>query len=190
MTIGMYQASVPVFQRLLKALDAILDKAVANATERKIDPTVLVAARLAPDMYPLSRQVQIATDHAKGCSARLAGLPVPSFEDSEKTFPELKARIAKTLEFIATVKPEQIDGSEARDIYLEARPARALLQGAGLPGVRRSAELLFPHIDRLQHPAPQRRPDRQARLPGCGLIAHARTAPRQSPKRHKSGAGS
>ena len=72
---------MPVFQRLLKALDAILDKAMANATERKIDPAVLVAARLAPDMYPLSRQVRIATDHAKGCSARLAGLPVPSFED-------------------------------------------------------------------------------------------------------------
>ncbi len=129
MTIGMYQASVPVFQRLLKALDAILDKAVANATERKIDPTVLVAARLAPDMYPLSRQVQIATDHAKGCSARLAGLPVPSFEDSEKTFPELKARIAKTLQFIATVKPEQIDGSEARDITLKLGPRELSFKG-------------------------------------------------------------
>jgi len=129
MTIGMYQASVPVFQRLLKALDAILDKAVANATERKIDPAVLVAARLAPDMYPLSRQVQIATDHAKGCSARLAGLPVPSFEDSEKTFPELKARIAKTLEFIATVKPEQVDGSETRDITLKLGPRELSFKG-------------------------------------------------------------
>ncbi len=104
MTISMYQASVPVFQRMLKALDAILDKAVANATERKIDPAVLVAARLAPDMYPLARQVQIASDHAKGCSARLAGVPVPSFEDTEKTFPDLKARIAKTLDFIATTE--------------------------------------------------------------------------------------
>src|SRR5262245_49314359 len=106
MPLSMYQASVPVFQRTLGALDKILDKAAAYAEERKIDPAVLVGARLYPDMFPLSRQVQIATDAAKGAAARLAGLPVPSFEDTEKTFPELKARIAKTLSFIATVKPD------------------------------------------------------------------------------------
>jgi uncharacterized protein len=120
MPLSMYQASVPVFQRTLGALDKILDKAAAYAEERKIDPAVLVGARLYPDMFPLSRQVQIATDAAKGAAARLAGLPVPSFEDTEKTFPELKARIAKTLSFIATVKPDQIDGSEGRDITLSA----------------------------------------------------------------------
>ncbi len=129
MTLSMYQASVPVFQRTLTALDAILDKAAAYAEARKIDPAVLVAARLAPDMYPLSRQVQIATDHAKGCSARLAGMPVPSFEDNEKTFPELKARIAKTLAFIATVKPEQVDGSEGRDITLKLGPRELHFKG-------------------------------------------------------------
>jgi hypothetical protein len=129
MTISMYQASVPVFQRMLTALDAILDKAAADGEKRKIDPAVLVAARLAPDMYPLSRQAQIATDHAKGCSARLAGLPVPSFEDTEKTFPELKARIAKTLDFIAGVKPEQIDGSETRDISLKLGPRELHFKG-------------------------------------------------------------
>jgi uncharacterized protein len=129
MTISMYQASVPVFQRTLGALDKILDKAAAYAEERKIDPAVLVGARLYPDMFPLSRQVQIATDHAKGASARLAGLPVPSFEDAEKSFPELKARIAKTLAFIATVKPEQIDGSEGRDITLKAGPRELSFKG-------------------------------------------------------------
>jgi uncharacterized protein len=129
MPISMYQASVPVFQRTLGALDKILDKAAAYAEERKIDPAVLVGARLYPDMFPLSRQVQIATDHAKGASARLAGLPVPSFEDAEKSFPELKARIAKTLAFIATVKPEQIDGSEGRDITLKAGPRELSFKG-------------------------------------------------------------
>ena len=120
MPLSMYQASVPVFQRTLGALDKILDKSAAYAEERKIDPAVLIGARLYPDMFPLSRQVQIATDQAKGAPARLAGLPVPSFEDTEKTFPELKARIAKTLSFIATVSPGQIDGSEGRDITLKA----------------------------------------------------------------------
>jgi hypothetical protein len=129
MPLSMYQASVPVFQRTLGALDKVLDKAAAYAEERKIDPAVLVGARLYPDMFPMSRQVQIATDHAKGASARLAGVPVPSFEDAEKTFPELKARIAKVLAFIATVKPEQIDGSEGRDITLKAGPRELSFKG-------------------------------------------------------------
>jgi hypothetical protein len=122
MTISMYQALVPGLQRALGALDAILDKAAASAEERKIDPAVLVSARLAPDMHPLSRQVQLLTDTAKGAVARLAGLPVPSFADTETTFPELKGRIAKTLDFIASVRPDAIDGSEARAITLKAGP--------------------------------------------------------------------
>jgi uncharacterized protein len=120
MSITMYQASVPAFQRALKTLDAIIDKAAAYAEERKIDPAALTSARLYPDMHPLNRQVHLLSDAAKGACARLAGLPVPSFEDTETTFPELKARIAKTLDFIATVKPEQIDGSEGRVITLKA----------------------------------------------------------------------
>jgi uncharacterized protein len=129
MTITMYQASVPVFERMLKALDGVLDKAAAYAAERKIDPTVLLSARLYPDMFALTRQVQIATDHAKGAPARLAGVAVPSFADTEATFPDLKARIAKTLEFIATIKPAQIDGSEARDISLKAGPRELKFKG-------------------------------------------------------------
>ena len=118
MTISMYQASVPVFQPTLKALDAILGKAAAYAEARKIDPATLLNARLYPDMFALTRQVQIATDHAKGAGARLAGVAVPSFPDTEATLPELKERIARTLAFLATLKPGQIDGSEERDITI------------------------------------------------------------------------
>jgi hypothetical protein len=125
----MYQASVPGLQRALQALDAILDKAAAYAEERKIDPAVLTSARLAPDMLPLNRQVHLLSDTAKGACARLAGLPVPSFADTETTFPELKVRIAKTLAFIATVTPDQIDGSEAREIVLKAGPRELSFKG-------------------------------------------------------------
>lgn len=130
MTLSMYQASVPAFQRTLKALDAILDKAVANAAERKFDPDVLIGSRLAPDMFPLSRQIQLTSDHAKGCPARLAGVEVPSFEDSEKTFPELKARIQKTLDFIGSLKPEQINGSEDREIVLKTSRQELKFKGS------------------------------------------------------------
>jgi hypothetical protein len=119
MTISMYSASVPSFERALVALDAILDKAAAWAEERKIDPAVLTAARLAPDMYPLNRQIHLLSDTAKGAAARLAGLPVPGFPDTETTFPELKSRIARTLDFIRSVRPDQIDGSEERQIIVK-----------------------------------------------------------------------
>ena len=129
MSLSMYQASVPVFQRTLGALDKILDKAATYASERGIEPAVLLGARLYPDMFALTRQVQIATDHAKGASARLAGAPVPSFEDNEKTIAELKARIGKTLDFIGTFKAAQIVGSEGRDISLNAGPRELTFKG-------------------------------------------------------------
>lgn len=118
-TISMYRASVPVFTRVLKNLDAILDKAAVYATEKKIDPMVLLNARLAPNMFPLTRQVQIVTDQIKGCISRLAGADIPRYEDTETTFPELKARLEKTLAYISTFKPEQIDGSEDKQISLK-----------------------------------------------------------------------
>jgi hypothetical protein len=121
MHLSMYQASVPVFVRMLDNLSKILDQAARHADERKIDPAVFVNARLAPDMYPLSRQVQIATDMAKGCAARLAGLEVPVYEDNESTFPELQTRIAKTIAFVQSVNAEQIDGSEEKTITLKLR---------------------------------------------------------------------
>src|SRR3954454_16311509 len=100
MTLSMYQASAPRFANTLKNLSAILDKAQAYADAKKIDPAVLTSFRLYPDMLPMSRQVQIATDTAKGAVARLAGVEIPKYEDTEKSFDELKARIAKTIEFI------------------------------------------------------------------------------------------
>ncbi len=119
MTISMYQASVPMIKTLLNALSAVLDKGAAFAEAKKVDPSVLINDRLAPDMFPLSRQVQIATDMARGGVARLAGQEMPSMPDEEKTFDELKARIAKTLAFIDGIKPAQIDGTEDRDITLK-----------------------------------------------------------------------
>jgi hypothetical protein len=119
MNISMYQASAPRFVNTLKNLSAILDKAQAYADTKKIDPTVLTTYRRYPDMFTMARQVQVACDTAKGAVARLAGVEVPKHEDTERTFAELKARIAKTIEFIDTIKPAQIDGSEDKDITLK-----------------------------------------------------------------------
>jgi hypothetical protein len=119
MSLSMYQASIPVFIRQLGNLSKILDKASAHAESRKIDPAVFINARLAPDMYPLSRQVQIISDVVKGCAARLAGIEVPGYEDNETTFPDLQARIARTVDFLESVSATQIDGSEERTVTLK-----------------------------------------------------------------------
>ena len=119
MTISMYQASAPRFVHTLGNLSAILDKAQAHADAKKLDPLVFTAYRLYPDMLPLTRQVQIACDAAKGAVARLAGADIPKHEDVEQTFAELKARIAKTVDFIKTFKPAQIDGTEEKEIVLK-----------------------------------------------------------------------
>lgn len=119
MNISMYQASAPRFVSMLNNLAGILHKAAAHAEAKKIDPQVLIDSRLYPDMFPLGRQVQIACDNAKGAVARLAGVEIPKYEDTEKTFDELQARIAKTVEFVNRFKPAQLDGSEDRDIQLK-----------------------------------------------------------------------
>lgn len=121
MSLSMYQASVPVFIRALTNLSAILKKGDAYAQAKKVEPAVLVNARLFPDMFALVRQVQIASDTAKGCAARLAGQEPPSFADQEQTFAELYARLDKTIAFLKTLKPAQIDGSEERAIELKMR---------------------------------------------------------------------
>ena len=121
MKISMYEASAPRFTHTLKSLAAILGKAQAHCEAKKIDPQVLVSARLYPDMFALARQVQIACDSAKGAVARLAGVEIPKHEDTEANFAELQARIQKTLDFIAALKPAQIDGSEDKDIVLKLR---------------------------------------------------------------------
>ena len=119
MTISMYSASVPYFIRMLGNLKAILEKGAAHAAARKFDPVVLFNSRLAPDMLPLVRQVQIASDNAKGCPARLAGIDPPKFEDNETTYAQLIERVDKTLAFLKSLKPSQVDGSEGRDIVLK-----------------------------------------------------------------------
>ncbi|HEY6721225.1 MAG TPA: DUF1993 family protein [Burkholderiales bacterium] len=119
MNISMYQASTPRFVNTLKNLSAILDKAQAHAETKKIEPAVLINSRLYPDMFALARQVQIACDTAKGAAARLAGVEVPKHEDTEQTVAELKDRIAKTIAFVETLKPAQIDGSEEKNIHLK-----------------------------------------------------------------------
>jgi uncharacterized protein len=118
MSLSMYDACVPVLVRGLTNLSAILEKGAASGEARKIDPAVLIGSRLAPDMHPLSRQVQIASDSAKGAAARLSGTESPSWPDTETTFPELQARIKKTIDYLQAFKPEQFEGAEARTITL------------------------------------------------------------------------
>ncbi len=118
MALSMYQASIPVFVRNLNNLSTILDKAVAHADAKKIDHAALLHFRLFPDMLNFIKQIQIATDFAKGAAARLAGVEVPKYEDTETSFADLKARIEKTMAFIKSFTPAQIDGSEEREINL------------------------------------------------------------------------
>ncbi|MCG8907296.1 MULTISPECIES: DUF1993 domain-containing protein [Pseudomonas] len=130
MSFSIYQASVPVFIRMLGNLSAILAKAAEHAQAKSIEPSVLINARLAPDMFPLARQVQIASDSAKGAGARLAGVEVPSYVDDETTFDELQARIARTVEFLRTLKPEQFEGAEDRTIELKLRAREVSFKGS------------------------------------------------------------
>jgi uncharacterized protein len=119
MNISMYQASAPRFANILRNLSAILDKAQAHCEAKKIEPPALAGMRLIADMFPLARQVQIACDTAKGAVARLAGAEIPKHEDTEQTFAELKQRIAKTIDFILSVKPDRIDGSDDKQVQLK-----------------------------------------------------------------------
>jgi hypothetical protein len=129
MQITMYQASVPRFIHMLGNLNAILAQAQAHAQARKIDESAFTGFRLAPDMLPFTRQVMIATDTAKGCAARLAGVTSPVYEDTEKTLDELQARVAKTIAYLQTFKPEQIDGSEEKEVTLKRRDGEERYQG-------------------------------------------------------------
>lgn len=117
---AIYRATVPVFTKLLGNLDAMLDKALAFAEAKKIDPAVLLGMRLAPDMFPLLRQVRIACDFAKGTSARLAGVEVPKYEDNEVTVADLKARIARTREYLGTLSAAQFADAATRTVTVKA----------------------------------------------------------------------
>ena len=117
--LSMHAVSAPVFVRMLKNLSSILTSAEKQAKAKGYDPTVLLNARLAPDMFPLTRQIQIATDHAKGCVARLAGKQIEAIEDTETTFAELQARIAKVLAMVESYQPEHFEGAENREITIK-----------------------------------------------------------------------
>jgi len=129
MTISMYQASAPRFVNTLKNLSAMLDKAQAHCEAKKIDPLALTGARLYPDMFAFARHVQVACDTAKGAMARLAAVEIPKYEDSETTFAELKARIAKTVAFIETFKPAQVDGTDDKDLLVKLGPREMQWKG-------------------------------------------------------------
>jgi len=125
----MYQASIPHFILMLDNLSAILNKTEAHAKAKNIDQGVFVNARLAPDMYPLGRQIQIVADMAKACAARLAGIDVPRYEDDETTFADLKARIAKTITFLQSVNVDQINGSDGRMVTITMHDKEAVYSG-------------------------------------------------------------
>ncbi|MFO1305037.1 MAG: DUF1993 domain-containing protein [Burkholderiales bacterium] len=139
MPISMYQVSVPRFIHTLESLRSILDRAIAYEADKKLDPSVLPNARLFPDMLPLTSQVQIACDSAKGVACRLAGVAIPAFEDNEKTLAELKARVDKTIDLLKTFKAEQIDGTEQKELVVKVggkdTPFRGqqLLLGRSIP---------------------------------------------------------
>jgi hypothetical protein len=118
MTVSLYKVSVPIFIQFLTSLSAVLDKAQAFADAKKIGPSELLSKQLAPDMFPLVRQVRAATDHAINGAGRLAGVELPSFSNTEATIPELKERIDKTIAFLKTLKPAQIDGTEDKAIKI------------------------------------------------------------------------
>lgn len=119
MSVSMYQVSIPVFIRMLNNLVAILEKAAAHCAEKKIDPAALINFRLYPDMFAFAKQVQVACDHAKNAATRLTGTEAPEFANDEKTFPELIERVKKTIDFLNTFKPEQIDGTEEREVVIK-----------------------------------------------------------------------
>jgi len=119
LSLSLYEISLPVFIRMLKNLDSCLDKAVAHAKETGTDLSTYTDARLIEDMHPLPRQIHMASDGAKGAGARLAGIEPPSMPDVEVTIPDLKARIARTIAFLETITPEQVDGDDERNIELK-----------------------------------------------------------------------
>ena len=126
----MYSLSAPVFVRMLRNLEAVLDKGAAYAAARKIEPTVLVNARLFPDMVPLAAQVRIASDFAKGAAARLTGREPPKYEDNEVTFEDLKARIARTIAYVEQFAPAEFEGADERKVTIKLRGEDRTFDGA------------------------------------------------------------
>ena len=129
MSISIHQASVPVFVQGLKGLKVVLTKAAAHVEAKKLDPEALLKARLYPDMFPLIRQVQIATDFAKGCAARLAGEEVPAWDDVETGFDDLIARVDRAIAYVEGLDAARFEGAEDRDITLTRRGETSVVKG-------------------------------------------------------------
>lgn len=129
MTISMHSASAPVFVRTLTAMLGWLDKAQAHAETRKFETTNYLGLRLAPDMLPFTRQIQICSDAAKGCMGRLAGIELPKWEDNEASFDDIRARIRKTIDFVQSVSAAQVDGTEQKDIVIKMRAGEIMMKG-------------------------------------------------------------
>ena len=129
MTISMHSASAPVFVRTLTAMLTWLDKAQAHAETRQFEATNYLGLRLAPDMLPFTRQIQICSDAAKGCMGRLAGIELPKWEDNEASFDDIRARIRKTIDFVQSVSAAQVDGTEQKDIVIKMRAGEITMKG-------------------------------------------------------------
>lgn len=129
MSLSMYESSIPVLVRSLNNLSALLTKGASYASEKDIDGSVLVNARLFPNMFPLARQVQIACDVSKGAAARLSGIEAPTYEDNEASFEELQTRITNTLKFLESVPADKVDGTEDKEITLQAGPEEFKFSG-------------------------------------------------------------
>lgn len=139
----MYDTSVPVFIHFLNSLSSILRKAEAHCEAKKIDPAVMLSMRLYPDMFALTRQVQIATDAAKGAGARLSGAAVPSFPDEEKSFADLQARVQKTIDYLSSLKKEDFEGAATRTINIKAGSRELTFQGAAFLETWAKANFFF-----------------------------------------------
>ena len=180
-----YDAVVPAYLQMLGSLTGILGKAEAHCQAKNIQPEVLLGSRLFPDMLPLSKQIQLASDFAaKGC-ARLTHSEVPSTPDTEKTFDELKARLGKTTDYVKAFKPSQFDGADARDVTFPAGPDKTMtVKGQQFLSHFRAAEFLLPRRHRARHSPAQRRRNRQAGFPRreltCSLVIARSEATKQS----------
>ena len=166
MTISMYTASVPVFIQHLNGLSSVLDKAAAYAAARKINEADLLNMRLSPDMFNLTRQVRAATDQAANAAGRLSGKELPKFANDETTIAQLKERIAKTIAYLKSVKPSEVDGTEGKDISIAFPNGNRRVHGTEPAARQRPAKLLFPCHDRLRHRSAVWRRTRQGRLHG------------------------
>jgi hypothetical protein len=143
MAISMYQISVPIFVRQLTGLAGCLKKAQAHYAAKKCDEATLLAYRFYPDMFNFTKQVQISCDHAKSCISQLAGVETPKYEDNEKSLAELIARVEKTIAFLNTIKPQQVDGSEEKTVIVKRKDGESKFTGLGLLQDRNMAHFYF-----------------------------------------------